>query len=620
MKKKFKKFKKLSFYFQLSMYIILFVYCTHNMYYIMQHKGRHNPAYVPRQIKFLKKISSDIKKTIKKNRLKKNINLEDPLNNTKMQIFELKISDENLEKMKKTKLEGETVYGKNVPAEFICNNKKYNVKIKYKGSMSQHWKYPQKSFRVIFDSNDLFYGIKQLNLDACKITIPFSFIMEYQLGRLLGLLSPVSFMAHLRLNGKFYGITRVYERVDKYFLKRRNLKLRDIYADKVEGDDIFNKINMWKKTSWDKSGKDDYESLENLLSVFEKARSGENIKDFLALIDLDRIAVWYAHMILVNTTHSDNHNFRLYLNEKDKFELIPNDLQGWSYPKNLRKNIADYFFNDIIDFLVENCPEFGYKKNLALWSVLKDNFIIFYEMDMIEQCDRLIRYDFSRQKSRNSIALSAIQKPPIGWGFEGVKYIEVEDFDMDFYKDQLTKLKEFVFKYNRALIAELKSIECHFSQFFISSNIKKNQNYLYLEVINNSKVTVQLDEIKVSNLNKIYSDIFIIYEDSNYNSKVDFEDKKIKYKFLLNKDNTISFLLEDYMIFPKRVNFSVRPNEEVAFEPVLKRFIICINEKIVNELKIEQVIFKNKVTEDTYLKSDIRCKDVIFEMEKLYLR
>src|SRR3989338_4511914 len=158
------------------------------------------------------------------------------------------------------------------PAKFTFNGKTYDVKVRYRGGMPDHWADTKKSWRVKFPADNLFLGQRAINL-----IIPsgrhfyIDALNNYRAGK-LGLAVPKSDYVQFYINGQNYGPYYKLEQWGKEMLEKDELAGdANQYSEKGPGEEVFKDIFAWQKVGAD------------ALSLYDNyAEAGQ----FISLLDL----------------------------------------------------------------------------------------------------------------------------------------------------------------------------------------------------------------------------------------------------------------------------------------------------------------------------------------------
>ena len=206
------------------------------------------------------------------------------------------------------------------------------IKVRYRGDMSNHWLFKEKSLRIKTRKKKLLGNMRRFNLVVNEKDDIIGPHLSYQLANMMGLLAPVSEMVTVNINGKFDGLRMFVEQVDESFLRRRNIMPGDIYS----GDNI-GRGRYWglprslfeSSLNWDKASANNHYSLDSkapLEMMLQSIKRG----DFTSL-DMKAFGSFAAYIDLINNWHHDGyHNWKLHYDHyTERFSPIVWDSDGW---------------------------------------------------------------------------------------------------------------------------------------------------------------------------------------------------------------------------------------------------------------------------------------------------
>lgn len=215
-----------------------------------------------------------------------------------------------------------------VPAVFIDETgMEHNVKVRYRGNHVVHWGYPKKSWRIRFNKDDLYKGLRSIDL---IIPEDRGLVLEHLANfraKKLSLPYPDSWFANLKINQKSQGVYYVTEKIDEKFISKRALTgtlfgeqdYKDEYAN------IFDGPQFWRTYPEDPHHPD-FKYLKQLLSLIND--SSATTDQIMELVDLDSFINWQVHgLLMASFTQNVHRNNRLFYNHQiNKFQLIPWDV------------------------------------------------------------------------------------------------------------------------------------------------------------------------------------------------------------------------------------------------------------------------------------------------------
>ena len=318
------------------------------------------------------------------------------LKSSKLPTYEIVISPKKYNKLmaaREEKLKNPDFRFPYKKAKFIHEDKEYDVKVKLRGLLSNHWMEAKKSWRVKFPKDNLFKGIRSLNLIVPADKDYLKEHLAYYTAKKYGLSVPYSNFAGLRINGKYQGVYFEVEQMGKGYLAR-NLQPED--TNLYDGEDnyiirnVFKDIGFWKKFRSERISKtDNYSDLYKLLEVLEASDEAFN-KNIAHLVNIDKLLRWNANAMLYFDYHQNNyHNIRLLFSHiSGKFEPLIWDCSHPQYNPNV-----DRLYNDLVTRILKN-PEFLHRRNMILWDYLKDDINLRDDLSFFDKLRYKTRYAF----------------------------------------------------------------------------------------------------------------------------------------------------------------------------------------------------------------------------------
>lgn len=264
-----------------------------------------------------------------------------PAPDSKIPVYELKMEVSDLRQLERSAF-GNTSF----PATFIAGGVTYeHVQVRFRGQWSRSW--PKKSFKIYFNSNQLFeeHGVLNLNSgwrDPAMIREP----LGYYIYAACGVPASHSRMVRLQLNGQFRGLFVEVEPVDKVLLSRNNLKGAEVYkavshqndADERYLGDAMAYIGQYEREG--KQGKSkppeapltpeqQADGLRNLQAFCKELSVAKDKADFFQKnLDVDKYINYLAATVLIQNWDSYNKNHYLVYDaqQSHKWLVIPWDL------------------------------------------------------------------------------------------------------------------------------------------------------------------------------------------------------------------------------------------------------------------------------------------------------
>lgn len=409
---------------------------------------------------------------------------EENLETTKLPVFDLYIKEDLINKLNKYTprdpafLRNQPLYyaSVEVPAVLKYNGKSYYVDVRYRGNNWWHWRAPKKSIRVKFTKDDLFFGFKNINLIAPHDIIPFSRVIENELASYLGLMAPRTFMAHVRLNGKYYGVMFFMGQFDGNFLSQNSRPEGDVYGEKEPRTSLYSDTKYWEKyCSYDKARPDNKDSLRKLLDVLS-IEDAEKFKNRIPrVLDMEKFYKWYIHASILTSPHQEVHNIRLYFDPAgERFEFIPCDV----LTRYEDTQPVDFVYN-LPNSRILSYPVFGNDMHRVFWDMVKDDRILNKVLSLIDTLDSMTREDIFCDKDR------------LGWIFKDLEHYNYRyRYGVSDYEKALGYLREFYVKRFDHIRKELN--DCR-----VRAYMQKRGTEYRLNIMNYGKIGYESEFLKL---------------------------------------------------------------------------------------------------------------------------
>lgn len=263
-------------------------------------------------------------------------------------------------------------------AQFFHNDKPYNAKVRIRGLSPNHWVDEKKSWRIKFDSNDLFEHRKSLDLIIPQDRGYFAEYLSNHIARKMGFWVPDDRFVFLRINGVLQGIYYEIEHPTGKFLElHRQVDRANFYKEeswdwgKYGFPEIFSDIGYWNKYSTETvSPFDNYSDLAYLLFLLNKADDSRFYKEIGHLINIDNFLSWQAHSLIMGSYHQSGHgNINMYFNIiNGKFEFMPYDVGLFPL---VTEEFIDKPYHPLAERILRN-PAYLHRRNQILWRYIND--------------------------------------------------------------------------------------------------------------------------------------------------------------------------------------------------------------------------------------------------------
>jgi hypothetical protein len=287
-----------------------------------------------------------------------------------------------------------------VSAKFIHDGQEYNVKVRIRGDLPNHWSGPKKSWRVKFvrqTFNDngktireriFFKGKRQINL---IIPQDRRYILSYYVNSLMreaGLVVPQDRFVVLRINGVLQGLYYEVEHFDKPLLAANRRPEATIFgqSDRVMHFEKYTKYGIPTSSDArfdigsmrrlvDREGQLSLRAMQVLIDHSVNPTE-ENFRRVLEVLDWEKYLHFRAMTTLCNTNHVrfGSDNLRLYYDSsRGLLEPVPWDLHLTRMPKE--PGTIDFWNShgpDEIQKATLKNPMLRLQRNKILWELLGD--------------------------------------------------------------------------------------------------------------------------------------------------------------------------------------------------------------------------------------------------------
>lgn len=226
------------------------------------------------------------------------------------------------------------------------------VRLRFRGYNPEHWSAEKRSWRVEFLGDEVFHGMRVLNLIIPEsrdwIASPFNVYRA----RKLGLVMPDVYFVNLVLNNQPMGVYLAVEGWSPEFLEKNKKPLDGAYLyatkDGAPSDIVsYNPDDIPRYWQEQLHVVEEFGPLENLLRLGKE--SGAH-NDALSLIDMEQYARLTALMIL-SSNDVEPINMRLYYNpETNLFEVLPSEEISVFCPDGLPSAEEAQFLHSLIYF------------------------------------------------------------------------------------------------------------------------------------------------------------------------------------------------------------------------------------------------------------------------------
>ena len=277
-----------------------------------------------------------------------------------------------------------------VPAELRIDDKTYDVEIRYRGDVGNHWRYEKKSFKI-----KLVDGLFPDGTKSKKLFIPQDrgYLIESTnnaRASLLGLVVPRSDFVNLSINDNDQGVYYEIEPWEKPLLERNGKSS----ATSILGEDFpQSQHEYFMGTNFFGGGiafSDAFYSSHAYSTplyrlIEETKKKPEDFRESIfSIIDKEKFYLWNSNAILSSSSHqASGWNERWYFDPTSGLlEPFPWDtfLYSTILNEHKAKDEPPYRLQAPLGILVEKIlvehPDFLQERNAVLWDIVKDNTIL----------------------------------------------------------------------------------------------------------------------------------------------------------------------------------------------------------------------------------------------------
>src|SRR3989338_5759816 len=278
-----------------------------------------------------------------------------------------------------------------VKGTFRADGETYDIKAHVRGDRYNHWKFRKKSWRISFEDDHLFHGIKELNLIIPEDRVWFAESLSAHRADKLGLFHPPMQFVTTSINGSAPVLYLQIEHWTKEMLEKQ-ARPGDVNLYKTGGigtstfnpgwDPIEADIAYWGK--YQMAVAPPYDSYEEVAQLFRLSKSGAHLMPHFKeqidlLFDHEKLMHWYALSMLAGNLHISGDNLRLFWDiTRGRFEPIVWDI-SLTAPRSLGILPGNGLWNE--SFAV---PEWKLEANRFLWTYIQDQTSVDDDFQMAE--------------------------------------------------------------------------------------------------------------------------------------------------------------------------------------------------------------------------------------------
>jgi len=257
------------------------------------------------------------------------------------------------------------------------------IKYRLRGKSQFHWQIEKPSLRLKSRKDNPIDGLRHINLISPKDRPMLGNIVADDLARSMGILTHVSEMVRLFINGRYMGVYQMQTREDEEMLRRNGRLPGPMYYG--------NALSVpWKREDFEIVAEDSWlkdisnDPLQEMLDAIAQPPSLARYRKLWSALDRDNYARWNAASVLVGSLHADfQHNQLFYFDPSTgMLEFVMNDAAGHgmsNYPSTWRRIVRPFVpdhrsplnerLHPLLDAALRD-PRFQHQRNAALYNLL----------------------------------------------------------------------------------------------------------------------------------------------------------------------------------------------------------------------------------------------------------
>ncbi|GEM_PF-685588 len=300
---------------------------------------------------------------------------------TNVPVYDLVMNESSIDELDQYFLEHRSDYGREKEfknAKFFADGREYDVRVSYRGDEDVHFVNEKKSWRIKFPDDNLFNGMKAMNLIIPEDRLFIAEHLDNYRARKLGIAAPKSRFVVLHLNGRSRGVYLEIEQWGEEMLeKERTNPDANLYGEIGFGGEIYQDVSLWQKFTQNPNQRpEDFSELDQLLRLTNQQSDGYFWRTISTLLDMDAFFRWQTLNALAGSTHADTiHNARLYFDPTiGKFKFLPWDVYMTPLSEFTQDGQGIDFidYNRIVQRILKN-PAYLEARNRVLWDYVKDD-------------------------------------------------------------------------------------------------------------------------------------------------------------------------------------------------------------------------------------------------------
>jgi len=254
------------------------------------------------------------------------------------------------------------------------DEEQYKIKMRYRGTISPHWLFKQKSLRIKMKKGQSHGMDRKFNLVNPVHDYIITDQISYAMARDLGIIAPRFYPTRVFINGEYMGVYMYLSQADESLIRQHRIMPGSVYYGEKSGIGSNGVADLWFESNfWDKKAARNAEQKENRedIDYFINQINSDSCVDFYnffnTYLDKKDFYNFMAMDVLFGSYHHDwAHNHKIYFDPyRGKFRPIQWDLRFWSRKRH--KDLSTYLLQE----RTKLNPILEYERDLATYALLQ---------------------------------------------------------------------------------------------------------------------------------------------------------------------------------------------------------------------------------------------------------
>lgn len=321
------------------------------------------------------------------------------------------------------------------------DSEQYKIKMRYRGFISPHWLFKQKSLRIKMKKGQSHNMDRKFNLVNPVHDYIITDQIAYGMARDLGIIAPEFYPTRVFINGEYMGVYMYLSQADESLIRQHRIMPGSVYYGETSGINPETGIaKLWfDPQHWDKKAarnaeqKDIREDIDFFINQTNNDNPVEFYNFFKTYLDTKDYYNYMAMDVLFGSFHHDwAHNHKVYFDPyRGKFRPIAWDLRFWTQKHH--KDLGTYLLQE----KVKLNPILEYERDLATYA-LRQAYPPERINELLDKYSEAQRRDLAADKYRDN-----------GIMIEDIDVWTSLPFTMDEYEKTISERKNiYNFRYN----------------------------------------------------------------------------------------------------------------------------------------------------------------------------